>query len=176
MGKIIFYEDKNFQGRSYECTSVCDDLYSHFRRCNSIRIESGNWMVYEWPHFMGYQYFLHQGEYADYQWWMGFNDFVRSCRMIPQVSPPLLLTNANLTVCLIYKSFSITDSCDVYSLHDRFHYNDIHSCNVQDGYWIFYEHPNYRGRQNLLRPGKYRRYSDWCAMSSRVSSIRCITL
>uniref|UniRef100_A0A673I478 Crystallin, gamma MX, like 1 n=1 Tax=Sinocyclocheilus rhinocerous TaxID=307959 RepID=A0A673I478_9TELE len=135
--KIIFYEDKNFQGRSYECTSDCADL--------------GNWMVYEQPHFMGYQYFLHQGEYADYQRWMGFNDCVRSCRIIPQHQGSYKM--------MIYerpdfggKMMEFTDDCP--SLYDRFHYNDIHSCNVQDGYWIFYEHPNYRGRQYLLRPGE----------------------
>ncbi|XP_016316370.1 gamma-crystallin M2-like isoform X2 [Sinocyclocheilus anshuiensis] len=135
MGKIIFYEDKNFQGRSYECTSDCADLHSPFSRCNSIRVESGNWMVYERPHIMGYQYFLHQGEYADYQRWMGFNDCVRFCRIIPQHQGS-------------YKMM-------IYERPD-----------FGDGYWIFYEHPNYRGRQYLLRPGEYRRYSDWGAMSS----------
>lgn len=111
--QIIFYEDKNFQSRSYECTSDCADLHSHFSRCNSIQVESENWMIYERPHFMGYQYFLHQGEYADYKRWMGFNDCVRSCRMIPQVSPPLLLKIPNHTVCMGYTSYSITAYCDV---------------------------------------------------------------
>uniref|UniRef100_A0A672QGF2 Gamma-crystallin M2-like n=1 Tax=Sinocyclocheilus grahami TaxID=75366 RepID=A0A672QGF2_SINGR len=175
MGKIIFNEDKNFQSHSYECTSDCADLHSHFSSCNSIQVESGNWMVYERTHFMGYQYFLRQGEYAHYQQWMGFNDCVRSCRMIPQHQGSYKMT--------IYERsdfggqmMEFTDDCP--SFYDRFHYNDTHSCNVQDGYWIFYEHPNYRGRQYLLRavrPGKYRRYSDWGAMSSRVGSIRRIT-
>ena len=89
--QIIFYEDKNFQGRSYECSSDCADLHSHFSRCNSIQVESGHWMVYERPNFMGYQYFLRRGEYPDYQRWMGFNDCIRSCCLIPQVSFFLLL-------------------------------------------------------------------------------------
>uniref|UniRef100_UPI001EAEA1CC gamma-crystallin M2-like n=1 Tax=Oncorhynchus gorbuscha TaxID=8017 RepID=UPI001EAEA1CC len=83
MGKIIFYEDRNFQGHSYECGVECSDLHAHFRRCNSIKVESGNWMVYERPSYMGYQYFPKEGEFSDYQRWMGFNDCVRSCRMIP---------------------------------------------------------------------------------------------
>lgn len=62
------------------------DLHSHFSRCNSIRVDSGIWMVYERPNYMGYQYFLKKGDYSDYQRWMGFNDCVRSCRMIPMVS------------------------------------------------------------------------------------------
>ncbi|XP_036947230.1 uncharacterized protein LOC119015390 isoform X2 [Acanthopagrus latus] len=91
MGKIIFYEDRNFQGRSYECSSECSDLHSHFNRCNSIRVDSGDWMVYERPNYMGYQYFLRKGDYPDYQRWMGFNDCVRSCRMIPVVSPRVFM-------------------------------------------------------------------------------------
>ncbi|XP_043916242.1 gamma-crystallin M2-like [Protopterus annectens] len=81
--KIIFYEDRNFQGRHYECYSDCAELQSYFSRCNSIRVESGCWMIYERSNYTGYQYFLSRGEYPDYQRWMGFNDTVRSCRMIP---------------------------------------------------------------------------------------------
>ncbi|XP_035533938.1 gamma-crystallin S-1-like [Morone saxatilis] len=170
---IIFYEDKNFQGHSYECSSECSDLHSHFSRCNSIRVDSGDWMVYERPNYMGYQYFLRRGDYPDYQRWMGFNDCVRSCRMIP--------VHQGSHKMMIYERpefggqmMELTDDCP--SLHERFHWNDIYSCNVMDGYWIFYEHPNYRGRQYLMRPGEYRRFNDWGGMSSRVGSIKRITM
>lgn len=83
--QIIFYEDKNFQGRSYECSNDCTDLHSYFSRCNSIRVESGCFMIYERPNFMGHQYFMRRGEYPDYQRWMGFSSCIRSCRMIPVV-------------------------------------------------------------------------------------------
>nr|XP_046224650.1 gamma-crystallin S-1-like [Oncorhynchus gorbuscha] len=169
MGKIIFYEDKNFQGRSYECSVDCADLHTHFSRCNSIQVESGSWMVYERPNYMGYQYFLRRGEYPDYQRWMGFNDCVKSCRMIPQ--------NQGAHKMRIYERSDFGGQMlefadDLPSLYDRFQYDDIHSCNVMEGYWLFYEHPNYRGRQYLLRPGEYRRYSDWGAINSRIGSIR----
>ncbi|GCC27576.1 hypothetical protein chiPu_0006001 [Chiloscyllium punctatum] len=62
------------------------------------------------------------------------------------------------------------DDCP--SVYDRFRYRDIHSCHVMDGYWIFYEHPNYRGRQYFMRPGEYRRYSDWGGYSSTIGSFR----
>lgn len=83
--QIIFYEDKNFQGRSYECSNDCTDLHSYFSRCNSIRVESGCFMIYERPNFMGHQYFMRRGDYPDYQRWMGFSSCIRSCRMIPAV-------------------------------------------------------------------------------------------
>ncbi|XP_073318858.1 gamma-crystallin S-1-like isoform X1 [Pagrus major] len=174
MGKIIFYEDRNFQGRSYECSSECSDLHSHFSRCNSIRVDNGDWMVYERPNYMGYQYFLRKGDYPDYQRWMGFNDCVRSCRMIPGVSP-------SAHKMMIYERpefggqmMELTDDCP--SLYERFHSNDINSCNVKDGHWIFYEHPHYRGRQYLMRPGEYRRFNEWGSMSPRVGSIRRVTM
>lgn len=102
--QIIFYEDRSFQGRSYECSSECSDLHSHFNRCNSIRVESGDWMVYERPNYMGYQYFLRRGEYPDYQRWMGFNDCVRSCCMIPAVS---LSRISGATTLPVKKSFPV---------------------------------------------------------------------
>uniref|UniRef100_A0A8C4RUA0 Beta/gamma crystallin 'Greek key' domain-containing protein n=1 Tax=Erpetoichthys calabaricus TaxID=27687 RepID=A0A8C4RUA0_ERPCA len=63
-----------------------------------------------------------------------------------------------------------TDDCP--NVYDRFRYNDIFSCNVMEGYWIFYEQPNYRGRQYFLRPGEYRRFSDWGGFNSSIGSFR----
>ena len=36
--QITFYEDRNFQGRSYECDTDCPDMHPHFSRCNSIKV------------------------------------------------------------------------------------------------------------------------------------------
>ncbi|XP_077463529.1 gamma-crystallin M2-like [Stigmatopora argus] len=173
MGKIIFYEDRNFQGRSYECNTECPDLHTHFNRCNSIRVESGEWMVYEKPNFSGYQYFLKKGDYADYQRWMGFNDCVRSCRMIPKLQGSHRL--------VIYErpdfkgqAMELTDDCP--SLYDRFHRQEIHSCHGLESHWILYEHPHYRGRQYLVRPGKYASFQEWGSPNPRVGSIKRITL
>ncbi|XP_075687127.1 gamma-crystallin 1-like, partial [Rhinoderma darwinii] len=167
--QIIFYEDRNFQGRSYECSSDCSDLHSFFNRCNSIRVENGNWMLYEHPNYTGHQYFLRRGEYPDFQQWLGFNDSIRSCRIIPQQRGSYRIR--------IYErddfrgeSMEFVEDCP--SVHERFNYHDIHSCNVFDGHWIFYEQPNYRGRQYYLRPGEYRRYTDWGSVNARVGSFR----
>ncbi|XP_069473440.1 gamma-crystallin M2-like [Ambystoma mexicanum] len=169
MGKITFYEDRNFGGRSYDCSSDCADLNPYFSRCNSLRVHNGCWMLYEHPNYMGHQYYLRRGEYPDYQRWMGYNDSIRSCRMIPE-------HRGSFRIRLYERGdfggqmMDFTDDCP--NVYDRFHFNDIHSCNVQDGHWIFYEEPNYRGRQYYLRPSEYRRYSDWGAMSPRIGSFR----
>lgn len=84
--QIVFYEDKNFQGRYFECNSDCPELNTYFSHCNSVRVESGAWVLYERPNYLGYQYILTRGEYPDYQCWMGYNDSIRSCRIIRNVS------------------------------------------------------------------------------------------
>ncbi|KAM9830365.1 gamma-crystallin M2-like [Syngnathus typhle] len=173
MGKITFYEDRNFQGPSYECSSECPDLHSHFSRCNSIRVESGEWMVYEKPNFSGYQYFLRKGDYSDYQRWMGFNDCVRSCHMIPELQGSHRL--------VIYErpefkgqAMELMDDCP--SLYERFHHNNINSCHNVESHWLLFEHPHYRGRQYLVRPGKYMHFNEWGSSSPRVGSIKRISL
>ncbi|XP_002939827.2 gamma-crystallin-1 [Xenopus tropicalis] len=169
MGKIFFYEERNFQGRHYDCGSDCSDLSSYFNRCNSIRVEGGNWILYEHPSYRGHQYYLWQGEYPDFQRWMGFNDSIRSCRFIPNYHGQYKMR--------IYERgdyqgqmMEFFDDCP--NTYDRFRFHDIHSCNVFDGHWMFYEEPNYRGRQYYLRPGQYRRYSDWGASGARIGSFR----
>ncbi|MBN3297228.1 CRGS1 protein, partial [Amia calva] len=170
---IIFYEGKNFQGRSYECSGDCAETFPFFSCCNSIRVSSGHWVGYEKPNYMGYQYILNRGEYPDYQYWMGFNNCIRSCRMFPPVSPE----TARSYKMKIYnrpefggQMMEFLEDCP--NIYERFHYRDIYSCNVVEGYWIFYEHPNYRGRQYFMRPGEYRRCFDWGGMTPTIGSFR----
>ncbi|XP_004458205.2 gamma-crystallin B [Dasypus novemcinctus] len=172
MGKITFYEERGFQGRCYECSSDCPNLQPYVSRCNSVRVDSGCWMLYERANYQGHQYFLRRGEYPDYQQWMGLSDSIRSCRLIPHHSGPYRMR--------IYEKDDFrgqisetTDDCT--SLQDRFHLNEIHSLNVLEGYWVLYEMPSYRGKQYLLRPGEYRRYFDWGAMNAKVGSFRRVT-
>lgn len=84
--QIIFYEDKNFQGRRYECDSDCSDFHAYLSRCNSIHVESGVWVIYERPNYIGYQYVLTRGEYPEFLRWMGLNDRLSSCKSIHLVS------------------------------------------------------------------------------------------
>ncbi|XP_060684122.1 gamma-crystallin S-1-like [Hemiscyllium ocellatum] len=168
--QIIFYEDRNFQGRHYECSSDCADLSPYFSRCNSIRVDSDWWVLYEKPNYMGYQYVLTRGEYPDYQRWRGFNDCVRSCRSFPWYRGGSYRMRIYERPDFGGQMMEFMDDCP--SVYDRFRYRDIHSCHVMDGYWTFYEHPNYRGRQYFMRPGEYRRYSDWGGYSSTIGSFR----
>ncbi|XP_068602158.1 gamma-crystallin M2-like isoform X1 [Brachionichthys hirsutus] len=178
MTQITFYEDRNFQGRSHECDTDCADMHPHFSRCNSIKVESGCWVLYEKPNYTGYQYVLTRGEYPDYQRWMGYNDTIRSCRTFSYVSEARrhqgpyrmrIYERPNFQGQMI----EFSDDCE--SVQDHFRSRDIYSCNVMEGYWTFYEHSNYRGRQYFMRPGEYRKFSDWGATCATTGSFRRIT-
>ncbi|XP_067844301.1 gamma-crystallin S-1-like [Heptranchias perlo] len=170
LSQIIFYEDRNFQGRHYECSTDYADLSSYFSRCNSIRVESDWWVLYERPNYMGYQYVLSRGEYPDYQRWMGFNDSIGSCRTYPYYRGGNYRMRIYERPDFGGQMMEFMDDCP--SVYDCFRYHDIHSCHVMDGYWTFYEHPNYRGRQYFMRPGEYRRFSDWGGYRSTIGSFR----
>lgn len=65
------------------------------------------------------------------------------------------------------------DDCP--SVLDKFHWREVHSCRVLGGWWVFYEHPNYKGRQYLLEKGEYRKPTDWGAVCPAVQSFRRVT-
>ncbi|XP_046902930.1 gamma-crystallin M3-like [Hypomesus transpacificus] len=171
MGRVIFYEDRNFQGRSYECMSDCPDMSSYLSRCHSCRVEGGCFMVYDRPNFMGNQYFIRRGEYSDYQRMMGMMDGVRSCRMIPMHRGSFRMR--------IYERenfggqmHELMDDCD--SIMDRHRMSDCQSCNVMDGHWLMYDQPNFRGRMMYTRPGEYRNFREMGMSSMRFMSMRRI--
>ncbi|XP_030603879.1 gamma-crystallin M3-like isoform X1 [Archocentrus centrarchus] len=173
IGEIIFYEDRNFQGRSYETSSDCPELTSYLSRCNSCRVESGLFMVYEKPNFMGHQMLARRGEYPDNQRLMGtsMSDCIRSCRMIPMYRGPFRMR--------IYERENfggqmneLSDDCD--NMMDRFHMSDCQSCNVMDGHWLMFEQPSFRGRMLYLRPGEYRNLRETGSNITNFSSIRRI--
>lgn len=67
----------------------------------------------------------------------------------------------------------VMDDCS--SVLDKFHWREVHSCRVLGGWWVFYEHPNYKGRQYLLEKGEYRKPTDWGAVCPAVQSFRRVT-
>ncbi|XP_078539807.1 gamma-crystallin 2-like [Lissotriton helveticus] len=169
MGKIIFCEERNFEGRCHECCGDIADLHSFLSRCTSIRVESGCWVIYERPNYMGHQYILKKGDYPDYHNWKGINDSIRSCHSIPQHQGSYRLR--------IYEGEDFSGQMkecqeDCVCVYDNFSLSDINSSNVLEGYWVFYEEPQYKGKQYFLRPGEYRRFSKWGALTSKVGSFR----
>ncbi|ELK37404.1 TBCC domain-containing protein 1 [Myotis davidii] len=168
--RITFYEDKKFQGRHYDCDYDCADFHMYLNRCNSIRVEGGTWAVYERPNFAGYMYILPRGEYPEYQHWMGLSDRLGSCRAVH------LSSGGQYKIQIFEKGdfngqmYETTEDCP--SIMEQFHMREVHSCKVLEGAWIFYELPNYRGRQYLLDKKEYRKPIEWGAASPAVQSFR----
>lgn len=108
-------------------------------------------------------YILPQGEYPEYQRWMGLNDRLSSCRAVH------LPSGGQYKIQIFEKGdfngqmYETTEDCP--SIMEQFHMREIHSCKVLEGVWIFYELPNYRGRQYLLDKKEYRKPIDWGAVS-----------
>ncbi|XP_056145561.1 gamma-crystallin M1-like isoform X1 [Lampris incognitus] len=173
--QIIFYEDRNFQGRSYECMSDCSDMSSYLSRCQSCRVESGCFMVYERPNFMGQQFFLRRGEYNDMQRLMSMGmmfDSIRSCRMIPYHRGQFrmrIYERENFGGQMV----ELMDDCE--NITDRFRMSDCQSCQVLEGHWLLHEQPQYRGRMMYMRPGEYRNFREMGMSGMRVMSMRRIT-
>ncbi|XP_040004198.1 gamma-crystallin M3-like [Xiphias gladius] len=171
MGKIIFYEERNFQGRSYECITDCPELSSFLSRCQSCRVESGCFMVYDRPNFMGNQHFMRRGEYADSLSIMGMSSGIRSCRMIPMHRGQFrmrIYEKENLTGQMV----ELTDDCD--NILDRLRMSECLSCQVIDGHWLLYEQPNQRGRVLYVMPGEHRSFRDQGMGSIRFMSMKRI--
>ncbi|XP_041835142.1 gamma-crystallin M3-like isoform X2 [Melanotaenia boesemani] len=171
-GKITFFEERNFQGSSYECISDCSEIASHLSRCSSCRVESGSFMVYDQPNFMGQQYLLTRGDYPEYQQAIGFSACIQSCRLVPAHQGPFkmrIYEKANFEG----QMHELTNDCT--SIQDSYHMSDMQSCNVMDGYWLMFEHGNFEGRMFYLRPGEYRNLREVCRDNGKVNSIRRIT-
>ncbi|XP_039997995.1 gamma-crystallin M3-like [Xiphias gladius] len=180
MSRIIFYEERNFQGRSYECNSDCTDIQMHLSRCNSCKVDSGCFVVYDRPNFMGNQVFLRRGEYSDFQCMgsmmgmmgMAMMDTIRSCRMVPMHRGQFRLRiyeRENLAG----QMHELMDDCE--SLQDRLYMSDCQSVNVMEGHWLMFEQPNYRGRMIYVKPGEYKNLREMGMTSTmKISSIRRI--
>ncbi|VTJ55423.1 Hypothetical predicted protein [Marmota monax] len=192
MGKITFYEDRSFQGRCYECSSDCPNLQTYFSRCNSIRVDSGSWMLYEQPNYQGNQYLLRRGGGGG----GGIPRLpaVDGPQRLHQLLPPhppseSLRQQDSLGGCFIdveqagshrirlyeredHKGLMMELTEDCSCIQDRFHLSEIRSFHVLEGCWVLYEMPNYRGQQYLLRPQEYRRYQDWGAVDAKAGSLR----
>ncbi|XP_073349443.1 uncharacterized protein [Pagrus major] len=171
MSKITFYEDRNFQGRSYECMSDCPDMSSYLNRCHSCRVERGCFMVYDRTNFMGNQYFLRRGEYSDYMSMMGMSDCIKSCRMIP-------MHRGSYRIRIYEREqfqgqmHELMEDCE--NVMERFSMSNFMSCNVMEGHWLMYEQPHFRGRMMYMRPGEYRSFMSMGMSSMRFMSMRRI--
>uniref|UniRef100_A0A8C8SZ63 Beta/gamma crystallin 'Greek key' domain-containing protein n=1 Tax=Pelusios castaneus TaxID=367368 RepID=A0A8C8SZ63_9SAUR len=164
--RIKIYEKEDHRGNMAEFTEDSSQVMEHqISRCNSIQVESGCFMLYERPNFQGQQFFVKRGEYPDIH--------------LSQLGGCAAFHRGTFRIKIYEKEDHRGNMAefteDSSQVMEQFRAHEMQSCTVQEGYWILYELPNYRGRQYLLRPGEYRRYSDWGAMSGKIGSLRRAT-
>ncbi|MEQ2194990.1 hypothetical protein XENOCAPTIV_005743 [Xenoophorus captivus] len=153
--------------------SDCADLHSLFDHCRSIRVESGMFIIYDQPGFMGNQYFMRRGEYSDYMGMTGMNDCVRSCRMIPMVC---LFYFLNMQI-IFYEDKDFSGSHFECSKDCPDLLSNLSRCNsirVESSCFMIYEKPNYTGNQYYLRRGEYPNFHHWSGINDSVGSCRHI--
>lgn len=68
------------------------------------------------------------------------------------------------------ETLEVTDNMK--SLQEKWLQREVKSCKVLEGSWVFYEHPNFSGRQYLLEKGEYASPTEWGALTATVGSIR----
>lgn len=97
--------------------------------------------------------------------------------IFPLLPPVTLQTSGTQYKMQLYEkadfggqAFEATEDCP--ALMQKFHWREVNSCKIVEGWWVFYEHPNYLGRQYFLEKGEYRKPGDWGAVSATVQSFR----
>ncbi|MEQ2237603.1 hypothetical protein ILYODFUR_024751 [Ilyodon furcidens] len=102
---------------------------------------------------------------------MGFNDCIRSCKIIRSSKGPFKL---RLYGRPNFNGHTLEVTDNMTSLQEKWLQHEVMSCKVLEGSWVFYEHPNFSGRQYLLEKGEYESPSGWGALTATVGSIRRI--
>ncbi|KAM9820878.1 gamma-crystallin M1-like [Neosynchiropus ocellatus] len=179
--QIIFFEERNFQGRSYETSSDCSDIMMHLNRVNSCRVENGCFVGFDRTSFMGNQVFLRRGEISDLQRLSStigvlggvMMDTIRSCRMIP-MHRGLFRIKIHERENQSGQMQELMEDCE--SIQDSLYMSDCQSVDVLEGHWLLFEQPNFRGRMILVRPGEHRNLREIANSNiMRISSLRRIT-
>eukprot|EP00062_Callorhinchus_milii_P010143 gi/632954680/ref/XP_007893089.1/ PREDICTED: absent in melanoma 1-like protein [Callorhinchus milii] len=179
--KVILYEKSYFSGRRRESYSDSTDFLSRYPNNNqpimnagSIKVIGGIWVGYSKEGFRGEQYILEEGEYQDWQAWGGFNEELKSLRLIRGdfANPALVLYNE--VNCEEGECVNVMGS--VPDLKDIGFEAITQSINVQNGVWVAYEGVYYSGPQYILEKGIYRHPEDWGAKSCKISSLHPILL
>ncbi|KAF7694830.1 hypothetical protein HF521_006553 [Silurus meridionalis] len=71
------------------------------------------------------------------------------------------------------KKIEIIDD-DVPSFHAHGYQEKVSSVRVQNGTWVAYQYPGYRGYQYLFEKGEYKECSDFGAKVPQIQSVRRI--
>ncbi|KPP68417.1 beta-crystallin B2-like [Scleropages formosus] len=173
--KLVIYEQENFQGRCHELSGLCTDLQeAGVEKVESILVLCGPWVGYEKAGCTGEQFVLEKGEYPRWDAWTNSRHSSSIAALRPVKVDSLghkitLYENPKFTG----KKIEIVDD-DVPSFHAHSYQEKVSSVRVQNGSWVGYQYPGYRGYQYLFEKGEYKDSADFGAQVPQVQSVRRI--
>ncbi|XP_017537661.1 beta-crystallin B2 [Pygocentrus nattereri] len=173
--KLVIYEQENFQGRCHELTGPCNNLQeADVEKVGSILVLCGPWVGYEQPGCKGEQFVFEKGEYPRWDAWTNSrrSDCIFSfcpIKVDGQEHKIVLYENPSFAG----KKIEIIDD-DVPSFHAHGYQEKVSSVRVQNGTWVAYQYPGYRGYQYLFEKGEYKECAEFGAQLPQIQSVRRI--
>ncbi|XP_018598673.1 beta-crystallin A2-like [Scleropages formosus] len=180
--KMTVWEEENFQGKRCEFTDECGNIMERgFCKIRSVKVENGAFVAFEHPEFQGQQFILEKGDYPRHEAWSGNSGYrtehLLSFRPIKCAKHGDSKVTLHECEDLAGRTFEI---CDDYPSLQAMGWcsKEVPSMKVNNGAWVAYQFPGYRGYQYILErdrhEGEYRNYTEYStqAHSNQVQSIR----
>uniref|UniRef100_A0A8C9RXV1 Beta-crystallin A2 n=1 Tax=Scleropages formosus TaxID=113540 RepID=A0A8C9RXV1_SCLFO len=172
--KMTVWEEENFQGKRCEFTDECGNIMER-GFCKILRLDERG------GEFQGQQFILEKGDYPRHEAWSGNSGYrtehLLSFRPIKCAKHGDSKVTLHECEDLAGRTFEI---CDDYPSLQAMGWcsKEVPSMKVNNGAWVAYQFPGYRGYQYILErdrhEGEYRNYTEYStqAHSNQVQSIR----
>uniref|UniRef100_A0A674P230 Beta-crystallin B3 n=1 Tax=Takifugu rubripes TaxID=31033 RepID=A0A674P230_TAKRU len=170
--QLAIFEFENFRGKKVQLSGECKDVLEKAQRVGSVIVESGPWVGFEHPGYVGEQYVLEKGEYPRWSTWT-------NCQRNYNMSSfrPLKVDSSEHKLHLFEnegyegRKMEIVDD-DVPSLWAYGFQDRVASAKVINGTWVGYMYPGYRGCQYVFEHGEFKHWNNWGATAPLIQSVR----
>ncbi|XP_059810693.1 beta/gamma crystallin domain-containing protein 2-like [Hypanus sabinus] len=177
--KLSIFEKAYYVGRNRDVRGDSSDFLSRYpsngaplSNAGSIKVHGGIWVGYSKEGFRGHQYLLEEGEYPDWMSWGGYNEDLKSLRVIrADFSKPMITLYPENNCEGEYSTTAVDSVADMEATDSG---DIIQSINVLSGVWVAYEGANYSGAQYIVEKGIYRNPQEWGAQSCQIGSLQPI--
>ncbi|XP_066498861.1 beta/gamma crystallin domain-containing protein 1 [Hoplias malabaricus] len=147
--ELQFYSEPSFQGICRVFTKSHEGLPEGIQ-AQSCRVTGGSWALYDDNNFLGNQYVLSEGDYANVPS-MGCppNFTLHSIKSLPM---EFTVPSISLFGLECFEGREVTVDMEISNMTQEGYNPHFLSVRVNRGCWVLCEHSNYRGRQFLLEP------------------------
>ncbi|XP_072550444.1 beta/gamma crystallin domain-containing protein 2 [Salminus brasiliensis] len=161
--ELQLYSEPGFQGKCQVFSQSHESLPDRLPM-QSCRVVGGSWVLYEDSNYMGNQFVLSEGDYADFTS-MGCpaNCSLRSIKCVPM---SFSVPSISLFGLECFEGREVTLETEVSNMMEEGFNPHVLSVRVNSGCWVLCEHTNYRGRQYLLEPIEITNWHKFSSLSS----------